>query len=75
MMFVTPENRGSVATIKLPSIIQALSKYPSDQLSIRVILTPSASHFLAGQSKEQPTISGISHLPNVDAVGECIFMI
>ncbi|KAK5634691.1 hypothetical protein RRF57_010404 [Xylaria bambusicola] len=59
---------GSVATIKLPNIIQALSKYPSDQLSIRVILTPSASHFLAGQSKEQPTISGISHLPNVDAV-------
>ncbi|KAI1364860.1 putative flavoprotein [Xylaria arbuscula] len=59
---------GSVATIKLPNIIQALSKYPSDHLSIRVILTPSASHFLAGQSKEQPTVSGISHLPNVDAV-------
>ncbi|KAI0197480.1 putative flavoprotein [Astrocystis sublimbata] len=58
---------GSVATIKLPNIIQALSIYPSTQLSIRVILTPSASRFLAGQSKEQPTISGISHLPNVDA--------
>ncbi|KAI0479717.1 putative flavoprotein [Xylaria cf. heliscus] len=59
--------RGSVATIKLPNIIQALSKYPSSQLSIRVVLTPSASRFLAGQSKEQPTISGISSLPNVDA--------
>ncbi|KAI0184468.1 flavoprotein [Xylaria flabelliformis] len=59
---------GSVATIKLPNIIQALSKYPSSQLSIRVVLTPSASRFLAGQSKEQPTVSGISNLPNVDAV-------
>ncbi|KAI0445346.1 putative flavoprotein [Xylaria telfairii] len=59
---------GSVATIKLPNIIQALSKYPSSQLSIRVVLTPSASRFLAGQSKEQPTVSGIGHLPNVDAV-------
>ncbi|KAI0544907.1 putative flavoprotein [Xylaria curta] len=59
---------GSVATIKLPNIIQALSKYPSNQLSIRVVLTPSASRFLAGQSKEQPTVSGISNLPNVDAV-------
>ncbi|KAI8948304.1 hypothetical protein F4801DRAFT_462833 [Xylaria longipes] len=58
----------SVATIKLPNIIQALSKYPSTQLSIRVVLTPSASRFLAGQSKEQPTVSGINHLPNVDAV-------
>ncbi|KAI0456856.1 putative flavoprotein [Xylaria acuta] len=58
---------GSVATIKLPNIIQALSKYPSSQLSVRVVLTPSASRFLAGQSKEQPTISGISSLPNVDA--------
>ncbi|KAI1748070.1 putative flavoprotein [Xylaria castorea] len=59
---------GSVATIKLPNIIQALSKYHSSQLSIRVVLTPSASRFLAGQSKEQPTVSGISGLPNVDAV-------
>ncbi|KAI1349084.1 putative flavoprotein [Xylaria sp. FL0043] len=59
---------GSVATIKLPNIIQALSKYPSDKLSIRVVLTPSATQFLAGQSKEQPTISGLSSLPNVDAV-------
>ncbi|KAI1274122.1 putative flavoprotein [Xylaria sp. FL0933] len=58
---------GSVATIKLPNIIQALSKYPSDKLSIRVVLTPSATQFLAGQSKEQPTVSGLSSLPNVDA--------
>ncbi|KAJ8124497.1 hypothetical protein O1611_g9142 [Lasiodiplodia mahajangana] len=59
---------GSVATIKLPNIIQALSKYPSSQLSIRVVLTPSASRFLAGQSREQPTVSALMGLPNVDAV-------
>ncbi|KAI1126725.1 flavoprotein [Nemania abortiva] len=58
---------GSVATIKLPNIIQALSKYPSSQLSIRVILTTSASRFLAGQSREQPTVSALMGLPNVDA--------
>ncbi|KAI1112152.1 flavoprotein [Nemania sp. NC0429] len=57
---------GSVATIKLPNIIQALSKYSSDVLSIRVILTPSASLFLSGQSREQPTVSALSTLPNVD---------
>ncbi|KAI0538661.1 putative flavoprotein [Xylaria digitata] len=59
---------GSVATIKLPNIIQAFSKYPSSQLSIRVVLTSSATQFLAGQSKEQPTVSALSSLPNVDAV-------
>ncbi|TGJ79995.1 hypothetical protein E0Z10_g8767 [Xylaria hypoxylon] len=59
---------GSVATIKLPDIIKAFSKYPSTQLSIRVVLTSSASQFLAGQSKEQPTVSALSSLPNVDAV-------
>lgn len=59
---------GSVATIKLPNIIQALSKYPSSQLSIRVILTPSASRFLAGQSGEQPPVSELMRFPNVDAV-------
>ncbi|KAI0152859.1 flavoprotein [Xylariaceae sp. FL1272] len=59
---------GSVATIKLPNMIHALSKYPSDRLSIRVVLTPSASRFLAGQSPEQPTVSALSDMPNVDAV-------
>jgi phosphopantothenoylcysteine decarboxylase len=57
---------GSVATIKLPNMIQSLSHHPN--LSIRVILTASAKHFLAGQSKEQPTVSSLLHLPNVDAV-------
>ncbi|KAB5528071.1 halotolerance protein [Coniochaeta sp. 2T2.1] len=57
---------GSVATIKLPLIISALSSTPN--LSIRVILTKSASHFLAGQSAEQPTVASLSSLPNVDGV-------
>ncbi|KAI0134015.1 flavoprotein [Xylariales sp. AK1849] len=57
---------GSVATIKLPNIIQALSSHSN--LSIRVLLTPSASRFLAGQSAEQPTVSSLSDLPNVDGV-------
>ncbi|KAJ5167941.1 Phosphopantothenoylcysteine decarboxylase [Penicillium canariense] len=57
---------GSVATIKLPNIIGALSKHRN--LSIRVILTTSATHFLNGHSPEQPTIESLSTLPNVDGV-------
>jgi phosphopantothenoylcysteine decarboxylase len=57
---------GSVATIKLPLIISALQHHP--KLSIRVILTKSAAHFLAGQSAEQPTLASIAALPNVDAI-------
>ncbi|KAI0390263.1 flavoprotein [Xylariaceae sp. FL0594] len=59
---------GSVATIKLPNIIQALSKHPSSRLSIRVVLTSSAAKFLGGQSHEQPNLSQLNALPNVDAV-------
>lgn len=58
---------GSVATIKIPEIIKALSPY-SPGLSIRVILTQSAQHFLAGQAAEQPTVSSLLDLPGVDAV-------
>lgn len=57
---------GSVATIKLPLMISALRHHTN--LSIRVILTKSASYFLQGQSVEQPTIASIAELPNVDAV-------
>ncbi|CAK1362532.1 unnamed protein product [Cercospora beticola] len=57
---------GSVATIKLPSIISALSTYKN--LSIRVLLTPSACEFLQSQSSEQPSLASISHLPNVDGL-------
>ncbi|EEA26947.1 hypothetical protein TMatcc_004772 [Talaromyces marneffei ATCC 18224] len=57
---------GSVATIKIPLIISALRHHAN--LSIRVILTKSASFFLQGQSAEQPTIASIAKLPNVEAV-------
>ncbi|KAK0720768.1 flavoprotein-domain-containing protein [Lasiosphaeris hirsuta] len=58
---------GSVATIKIPEIIKALAKYEG-KLSIRIVLTSSARQFLNGQSAEQPTVSSLSHLPNVEAV-------
>ena len=51
----------------VPVIVRALAKY-EDTLSIRIVLTQFATHFLAGQSSEQPTISSLLHLPNVDAV-------
>ena len=44
---------GSVATIKLSNILAALSPYAS-HLSVRLLLTAHARHFLAGQSTEQP---------------------
>jgi phosphopantothenoylcysteine decarboxylase len=51
----------------VPVIVQALAKY-AGTLSIRIVLTESATHFLGGQSAEQPTISTLQHMPNVDAV-------
>jgi phosphopantothenoylcysteine synthetase/decarboxylase len=57
---------GSVATIKIPNIITALSRHRN--LSIRIILTPAAAQFLQGQSAEQPTLEEIAALPNVDGV-------
>jgi len=57
---------GSVATIKLPNIAQALSVHQS--LSIRIIVTKSAEKFLVGQSAEQPIVKSLLELPNVDAI-------
>lgn len=57
---------GSVATIKLVQIINGLKS--QHNISIRLILTRSASEFLSGQSLEQPTVDQISRLPHVDAV-------
>jgi phosphopantothenoylcysteine decarboxylase len=57
---------GSVATIKLPLIISWFEKHKN--LSIRVIITKSATNFLAGQSPEQPTVASLASLPNVDGV-------
>ncbi|KAL2258996.1 hypothetical protein VTK26DRAFT_7488 [Humicola hyalothermophila] len=58
---------GSVATIKIPVIVSSLARH-AGSLSIRIVLTESATQFLAGQSPEQPTVSSLLHLPNVDAV-------
>ncbi|EKD16570.1 uncharacterized protein L3040_001312 [Drepanopeziza brunnea f. sp. 'multigermtubi'] len=57
---------GSVATIKIPCIAQALALHAD--LSIIIILTQSASAFLAGQSPEQPHFSSLRRIPNVDGV-------
>ncbi|KAF2740872.1 phosphopantothenoylcysteine decarboxylase [Polyplosphaeria fusca] len=57
---------GSVATIKIPNIIKALSRHSN--LSIRLIFTSSATNFLAGQSSEQPSLADIEALPNVDGI-------
>lgn len=57
---------GSVATIKIPNILHALSSYSN--LSIRLILTNSATNFLAGQSAEQPHIDSLRHIRNVDGI-------
>ncbi|KAI9811636.1 MAG: hypothetical protein M1827_005385 [Pycnora praestabilis] len=57
---------GSVATIKLPNIVQALSNHPN--LSIRILLTKSAENFLIGQSAEQPSKESLRQLPNLDGI-------
>ncbi|KAL8383019.1 hypothetical protein RB595_006672 [Gaeumannomyces hyphopodioides] len=60
---------GSVATIKLPEVIAALAgAHGPGRLSIRVVLTRAAAHFLAGQAAEQPTLSAVAAMPCVDAV-------
>jgi hypothetical protein len=50
----------------MPLIISSFKDHKN--LSIRVILTKSACHFLAGQSLEQPTVSSLASLANVDGV-------
>lgn len=56
---------GSVATIKLPLILHALSKH---DISIRVVLTHSAAEFLQAQSEEQPSLISLLDIPNVEAI-------
>lgn len=66
---------GSVATIKIPNIIQALlqahqnsNNNNSPPLSIRLILTSAAANFLAGQAPEQPTFQSLLAIPGVDGI-------
>ncbi|RYP61892.1 hypothetical protein DL770_009684 [Monosporascus sp. CRB-9-2] len=49
-------------------LLLAASGSVATNLSIRVLLTPSASRFLAGQSAEQPTLESLATLPNVDGI-------
>lgn len=57
---------GSVATIKIPNIIQALSHHSN--LSIRLIFTKPAEQFLQAQADEQPSIADIAAYKNVDGI-------
>jgi len=57
---------GSVATIKIPNILNALSHHPN--LAIRLVLTKSATNFLAGQSSEQPHIETLRRIKNVEGI-------
>ncbi|KAI9868549.1 MAG: hypothetical protein M1830_005649 [Pleopsidium flavum] len=57
---------GSVATIKLPNIVKALSHH--SQLSVRIVLTKPAENFLIGQSEEQPPFEMLKDVPNVDGI-------
>ncbi|PYI10388.1 flavo protein [Aspergillus sclerotiicarbonarius CBS 121057] len=57
---------GSVATIKLPNIAQALGRHSN--VSIRIIVTKSAEKFLTGKSLEQPLLENLRQIPGVDAI-------
>ncbi|KND86611.1 putative thymidylate synthase [Tolypocladium ophioglossoides CBS 100239] len=57
---------GSVASIKLVQIINGLASHRN--LSIRLVLTAAAEHFLAGQSAEQPSLAEVRRMPNVDGI-------
>jgi len=57
---------GSVATIKLPQIAEALAQHPD--VSIRIVLTLSAEEFLQGQAPEQPVLHSLLDLPAVDGI-------
>ncbi|KAF5507199.1 Coenzyme A biosynthesis protein 3 [Colletotrichum aenigma] len=57
---------GSVATIKIPNIIEALGKH--ENLSIRLILTASAAQFLTGNTEEQPSLATVRKMKNVDGI-------
>ncbi|KAG9237555.1 phosphopantothenoylcysteine decarboxylase [Amylocarpus encephaloides] len=60
---------GSVATIKIPNIVIALSKHTN--LSIILLLTTPATSFLQAQSPEQPLLSSLLsslHSPSVSHI-------
>lgn len=57
---------GSVATIKLPNITQALCQ--NENVSIRIIITEASERFLMNQSSEQPILDSLQQLEGVDGI-------
>ncbi|KAI6249499.1 Phosphopantothenoylcysteine decarboxylase [Erysiphe necator] len=57
---------GSVATIKIPEILQSLSKHSN--LSIRLVFTKAALHFLNYSSNEGFHLGIFESIPNVDGI-------
>lgn len=57
---------GSVATIKLPLIAQALAGH--EAVSVRILVTHSAQAFLQGQAVEQPALSELANIDGVDGI-------
>lgn len=57
---------GSVATIKLPLIARALAAH--EDVSVRIIVTKSASEFLQGQADEQPILASLLEIKNIDGI-------
>jgi len=57
---------GSVATIKLPNIAEALCRHA--HVSVRIIITKSAEQFLGGQSAEQPALDTLQQITGVDGI-------
>lgn len=57
---------GSVATIKLPNIAEALCRHGN--VSVRIVVTASAARFLAGQSAEQPWLESLHQIRGVDGI-------
>ncbi|RKF71386.1 putative phosphopantothenoylcysteine decarboxylase [Golovinomyces cichoracearum] len=57
---------GSVATIKIPDILQSLSKH--NNLSIRLIFTKAATSFLSSLNSVTPNIEMLNLIRNVDGI-------
>lgn len=57
---------GSVATIKLPLIAQALVSHSN--VSIRIVVTQNAKEFLQGQADEQPRLDSLSEIRGIDGI-------
>lgn len=57
---------GSVATIKLPLIAEALAAH--ENVSLRIIITENARNFLQAQSAEQPQLQELKQIKGVDGM-------